>query len=446
MASLTPLFIALQLIKLVYASSNYFMLPLHQISGAYFAKLDIGTPPTEFRVAVDTGSSDLWIHSQNDPACSLNIAGFSNCTFGVFNSSNSSTYTNLNQSFTALYQDTTFANGVYSTDDIGANGLPLGTFQFALVNDSSTPMGILGVSLPQLEASALNKGRHQYKNFPLQLYENGIISYPAYSVYLNGNKGSNVLFGGIDHHKYKGQLVKMPLIKGIQPEIKTLSVELNSLSITVGDSLSISPNSSTFLFQGSIPAIIDTGTTIATLPLSLYKQLALALGLQYDAVYDGYIGSCSSLEEKNIHFSFSGVLLSAPALNFVANLTENTCIYVASPSIVPQLVLGQAFLENVYLVVDLQAKSLAMAQSNLHSDISDIQVLENGILSIPIVSDLVSIRNTSSIPTPQHTSTSTTKPSTHLQTLVHKHSVANGATNIFSIGSHWWLVAYIALY
>ncbi|CAI8510318.1 unnamed protein product [Pichia kudriavzevii] len=307
-------------------------------------------------------------------------------------------------------------------------------------------MGILGVSLPQLEASALNKGRHQYNNFPLQLYENGIISYPAYSVYLNGNKGSNVLFGGIDHHKYKGQLVKMPLIKGIQPEIKTLSVELNSLSITVGDSLSISPNSSTFLFQGSIPAIIDTGTTIATLPLSLYKQLALALGLQYDAVYDGYIGSCSSLEEKNIHFSFSGVLLSAPALNFVANLTENTCIYVASPSIVPQLVLGQAFLENVYLVVDLQAKSLAMAQSNLHSDISDIQVLENGILSIPIVSDLVSIRNTSSIPTPQHTSTSTTKPSTHLQTLVHKHSVANGAPNIFSIGSHWWLVAYIALY
>lgn len=37
--------------------------------GMYFIELEVGTPPQRVEVTIDTGSSDLWVPSAQEPGC-----------------------------------------------------------------------------------------------------------------------------------------------------------------------------------------------------------------------------------------------------------------------------------------------------------------------------------------------------------------------------------------
>lgn len=81
---------------------------------AYMGPIQIGTPPQNFNVIYDTGSSDLWIPSANctDEACSGK---------NVYNRTLSSTYKFVNRTF-AIEYGSGAVNGVVSQDSVTMGG------------------------------------------------------------------------------------------------------------------------------------------------------------------------------------------------------------------------------------------------------------------------------------------------------------------------------------
>uniref|UniRef100_A0A8C6DUX3 Peptidase A1 domain-containing protein n=1 Tax=Moschus moschiferus TaxID=68415 RepID=A0A8C6DUX3_MOSMO len=78
-------------------SSNLTIHPLRNIMNMlYVGNITIGTPPQEFQVVFDTGSSDLWVPSIfcNSPAC---------YTYAIFNHLKSSTFRPTRRIFTIKY-------------------------------------------------------------------------------------------------------------------------------------------------------------------------------------------------------------------------------------------------------------------------------------------------------------------------------------------------------
>ncbi|TFY62272.1 hypothetical protein EVJ58_g3972 [Rhodofomes roseus] len=121
----------------------------------YFGSLAIGTPPVSFNVILDTGSSDLWVASSEG-----GLTGLSTIPSGVttFNTSSSSSFASLNESFSITYGSGS-ALGSLAQDTIRMAGFAITAQTFAVVDEitqgvlTSPISGLLGLGWQQLSSS-----------------------------------------------------------------------------------------------------------------------------------------------------------------------------------------------------------------------------------------------------------------------------------------------------
>ncbi|EPQ11416.1 Pepsin A [Myotis brandtii] len=166
----------------------------------YFGTIGIGTPPQEFTVIFDTGSSNLWVPSVycSSPACS---------NHNRFDPRKSSTYQGTNQKLSVAYgtgsmtgvlgYDTVQVAGIADTNQIfGLSQTEPGSFLYYAPFD-----GILGLAYPSIASSGATP---VFDN----MWNQGLVSQDLFSVYLSPNdqSGSVVIFGGIDSSYYTGTL------------------------------------------------------------------------------------------------------------------------------------------------------------------------------------------------------------------------------------------------
>ncbi|MXQ90785.1 hypothetical protein E5288_WYG016245 [Bos mutus] len=171
----------------------------------YMGNITIGTPPQEFQVVFDTASSDLWVPPVfcTSPACSTHIR---------FRLLQSSTFRPTHKTFTINYGSGRM-NGVVAYDTVWVGDLvspdqPFGLSVAEYGFEGRTYDGILGLNYPNISFSGAIPIFDKLKN-------QGAISEPVFAFYLSKDKqeGSVVMFGGVDHRYYKGELNWVPLIE-----------------------------------------------------------------------------------------------------------------------------------------------------------------------------------------------------------------------------------------
>ncbi|KAM7086945.1 pepsin A [Molossus nigricans] len=252
----------------------------------YFGTIGIGTPPQEFTVIFDTGSSNLWVPSVycSSPACS---------NHNRFNPQQSSTYQATNQKLSVAYgtgsmtgilgYDTVQVGGMADTNQIfGLSETEPGSFLYYAPFD-----GILGLAYPSIASSGATP---VFDN----MWSQGLLSQDLFSVYLSSNdqSGSVVMFGGIDSSYYTGNLNWVPLSSETYWQITVDSITMNGEAIAC---------------SGGCQAIVDTGTSLLAGPTNAIANIQSYIGASQNS-NGQMVVSCSAINNlPNIVFTINGI-------------------------------------------------------------------------------------------------------------------------------------------
>ncbi|XP_032270916.1 pepsin F-like [Halichoerus grypus] len=271
---------------------------------AYVGTISIGTPPQEFKVIFDTGSSDLWVPSTycSSPACA---------NHNVFNPLLSSTFRISGRPIHLQYgsgrmsgflaYDTVQFGGLI--DESQAFGLSLrepGKFMEYAVFD-----GILGLGYPSLSLGG---------TLPIfdNLWKQGLISEELFAFYLSKKEeeGSVVMFGGVDHSYYSGELNWVPVSKALYWQLSVDSISMNEMVIAC---------------DGGCEAIIDTGTSLLIGPSDVVFNIQKIIDAKQS--YSGeYIIDCDAVSTlPDIVFTINGINYSVPASAYIREDHQGTC-------------------------------------------------------------------------------------------------------------------------
>ncbi|CUM49759.1 unnamed protein product [Debaryomyces tyrocola] len=402
----------------------------------YLANIEIGSNEDEVGVLVDTGSSDLWIMSHD-----LNCEGTSssskrdilvdsklpnqgdsdrrktisenndleyvdhisisndkiesnvrqilksqndNCTrYGSFRASNSNSF-NRNKSanpFSISYADGTHARGFWGTDDVSFGNVTVRGLSFAVSNDTSSDIGVLGIGLLGLETTYSSQygGNYQYENLPLKLKNQGTINKAAYSVYLGeeDSRTGTILFGAVDSAKYSGDLQTVQIVNSARNNgySEPIRIEVIVNGITLNDL-----NTELEIASNEYTAVLDTGSTYSYFPRPLLSSLGGSLNGQFSSSLGAYIVDCIDNDDSNyISIDFSGVKLNVPLTSLIQRYSYNQCfLSVLQQSGSNYILFGDNVLRSAYLVYDLDDFEISIAQARYTSE-EDISVISSSV-------------------------------------------------------------------
>ncbi|KAL2295487.1 hypothetical protein Nmel_017900 [Mimus melanotis] len=266
----------------------------------YYGTISIGTPPQDFTVVFDTGSSDLWVPS-------VSCTSLACRTHQMFDPSQSSTYKSTGLSL-SIHYGTGEMEGIVGSDTVtvsvhsmagAVHSIPPQNWpglrappcpQVASLVDTSQLFGlstaepgqffvdvqfdgILGLGYPSLAADGITPVFDNLVNQSL-LQEN------LFSVYLSREAaGSVVIFGGIDESHFTGPISWIPVSYQGYWQISMDSIMVNSQVVACA---------------GGCQAIIDTGTSLLAGPPSGIRNIQNVLGARQGMYGEHNQGSCMS--------------------------------------------------------------------------------------------------------------------------------------------------------
>ncbi|XP_062053825.1 pepsin-3-like [Lepus europaeus] len=310
----------------------------------YFGTISIGTPPQDFTVIFDTGSSNLWVPSVycSSAACSVH---------NQFNPEDSSTFQATSESLSITYgtgsmtgflgYDTVNVGNIEDTNQIfGLSESEPGSFLYYAPFD-----GILGLAYPSISASDATP---VFDN----MWDQGLVSQDLFSVYLSSDddSGSVVMFGGIDSSYYTGSLNWVPVSYEGYWQITVDSITMDGETIACAD---------------GCQAIVDTGTSLLAGPTSAISNIQSYIGASENS--DGeMIVSCSSMYSlPNIVFTINGVQYPVPASAYILE-EDDACVSgfegMNLDTYTGELwILGDVFIRQYFTVFDRANNQLGLA-------------------------------------------------------------------------------------
>ncbi|EGW13443.1 Napsin-A [Cricetulus griseus] len=325
----------------------------------YFGDIGLGTPPQNFTVVFDTGSSNLCSvsHRLSDPILSPEL-GFHR----RFNPKASSSF-RPNGTKLAIQYGSGQLTGILSQDNLTIGeirGVSV-TFGEALWESSMVFTlahfdGILGLGFPSLAVDGVQP--------PLDaMVEQGLLQKPIFSFYLNrdaeGSDGGELVLGGSDPAHYIPPLTFIPVTI---PAYWQVHME----SVNVGTGLSLCA-------QGC-GVILDTGTSLITGPSEEIHALNKAIGgLPFLA--GQYFIQCSKTPElPTVSFRLGGVWFNLTGQDYVIKILNSDdvglCLLGFQALDIPKpagplWILGDVFLGPYVAVFDRGVKTVGPRRLSL---------------------------------------------------------------------------------
>ncbi|KAL7985297.1 hypothetical protein Chor_003867 [Crotalus horridus] len=309
---------------------------------SYYGEISIGTPPQNFMVLFDTGSSNLWVPSIycQSQTCS---------NHALFNPSQSSTYSSNGQTFSIQYGSGSLS-GVFGYDTVTIQGIPITNQEFGLSEtEPGTAFlyarfdGILGLAYPSLSsggATTVMQG----------LIQENLIDAPVFSFYLSqqpsSQNGGSLIFGGVDSNLYTGQIYWTPVTQDLYWQIAI-------------DGFMVNNQVTNWCSQGC-QAIVDTGTSLLTVPGQFFQELMQNIGAQENN-NGAFVVSCNNVQYMpTITFAINGVYFPLSPSAYVLQIGMMPT-YLPSQNGQPLWILGDVFLRSYYSVYDLGNNQVGFA-------------------------------------------------------------------------------------
>ncbi|CAH7669682.1 aspartic peptidase domain-containing protein [Phakopsora pachyrhizi] len=335
----------------VFAQVSHSITMVNRLNMQYYSSISIGTPPQNFAVQIDTGSTSLWVASYNSSQSrqDTDVGG------ALFQASKSSTFIQSAIKYFMPYADSSWANGVIAYDSVSLGSFNVPKQEFGAMTATSKEMykgsasGILGMSFPT--DSNVTKGPYPFwinagiKNFSIAM--------AGFKGNTDADTGRNVeqsggvfTLGGVENTLFKGDINYCPLTSSTSWQIASSGLKING---------EIIPNSQ------SDRVMVDSGTSLIGLPgrlvAAIYSKIPGAAAAKGD--YAGYYTyPCDS--QVNFSIFFGGVEYPVSPSNFRAQgvkgdskncygaLFSTSSINAAAG--VSTWIVGTSFLRNVYAV------------------------------------------------------------------------------------------------
>ncbi|KAF9226048.1 Asp-domain-containing protein [Gyrodon lividus] len=311
------------------ASGGLSLYPFDVGPAIWFSTISIGTPPRNFVVVFDTGSSDLVLpgvdcdvscdgHIRYDPALSL-------------------TSVNLDQPFDIEYGNGDSAFGQQHTDNVTIVGLTAigqtlsvaSHYSAGLQLEQFPPDGLMGMGFQSLSAY------HQSPVFQTFVAQ-GRTDEPVFAFSFTAQR-PELYLGGTNPDMYTGNFAYAQVIQQGYWEVNMDSI--------VGNSQTLLSN---------VACIIDTGSNLIQGPPEDVEVLYAAIGgiLAHEDTF--YVFPCDAV--PNVSFVFGGTSFPISTETFNAGHSPDDpsyCVGAIIASDVPHWILGIAFLNNVYTAFDV---------------------------------------------------------------------------------------------
>ncbi|XP_040111878.1 pregnancy-associated glycoprotein 1-like [Oryx dammah] len=324
---------AYRLSQISFRGSNLTIHPLrNSMDLFYVGNITIGTPPQEFQVIFDTGSSDLWVPSIfcNSSTCSTHVR---------FRHLQSSTFRPTNKTFSITYGSgrikAVVAHDTVRIGDLVSTDQPFGLCMAESGFKGIAFDGILGLSYCNISLSGAIPIFDNLKN-------QGAISEPVFAFYLSKDdqEGSVVMFGGVDRRYYEGELNWVPLIEAADWIVHMDHITMRRKVIAC---------------SGGCEAIVDTGTSAIEGPRRLVEKIQKLIG---DRPWRSkYYVSCSAVTTlPSIIFTINGINYPVPGRAYILKDSRGRCYTVFLENKVSSStgtwILGDVFLRVYFSVFD----------------------------------------------------------------------------------------------
>jgi len=323
---------------------------------AYLATIQIGNPPRDFSILMDSGSSDFWVGSED---CQSTSGG--GCGNHVFLGPNSSTsFVDSGTPFAVRYGKGN-VEGTLIKDDVSIAGLSIPGHTFGVTNVESPEFSDDDVAFDGLMGLGQSKLSNQKTLTPVEaLAKAGLISDAVLSYKMarsrDDNNDGQITFGGLDPSKFDPKtLITVP---NVDPR-GFWTAALDDVTIG-GKSLDL---------QGRA-AILDTGTTLALLPLedarALHEQIP---GAEFDG-QSNFIIPCNTTTVVSLTFGGRAFDIDPRDLAFIplrgTNFASGKCVSGFAAGNLgggagKLWLVGDTFLKNVYFSTNVGDNSISLA-------------------------------------------------------------------------------------
>ncbi|KAF8442420.1 acid protease [Boletus edulis BED1] len=318
---------------------------------AYIATVQIGTPPRDFKLLMDSGSADFWVAGEN---CQSQQGGCGNHT--TLGAQGSSSFVQSNQQFEVTYGSGA-VQGLLCQDNVNIAGLALNNHTFGVATAESIQFASATTPFDGLMGLAQSKLSQEKVLTPVEsLASNKIIQSPVTSFKIprlaDQLNDGQVTFGGLDASKFVANtLVTIP--------------NVNNLGFWEGVMDTITVNGTNAGLTGRT-AILDTGTTLILAPPSDAQKVMQSLGGACDAQQCTI--PCTTKTSLALSFgnaSFAIDPRDLAVLPIDPNNPTGTCTAGIQPQQIgtaTEWLVGDVFLKNAYFSTNVATNQISLAK------------------------------------------------------------------------------------